>query len=72
MGHFGISYLEVMILFEQWAGHRLLNEKVSRPHVRAHRQISHSSVPVSEELKFEGAFAEVTGFHYASRCLGVA
>ena len=37
MGHFGISYLEVMILFEQWASHRLLSEKVTRPHVRAHR-----------------------------------
>ena len=33
MGHFGVSYLEVLILFEQWAGHRLLSEKVTRPHV---------------------------------------
>ena len=31
MGHFGISYLEVYILFEQWVGHRLLSEKVNRP-----------------------------------------
>ena len=26
-GHFGISFLEHLILFEQWAGHRLLSEK---------------------------------------------
>ena len=51
LGHFGISYLEVLILFEQWAGHRLLSEKVTRPHVRAHRPISISSVPVSEGIE---------------------
>ena len=33
LGHFGISFLELLILFEQWAGHRLLSEKVTRPHV---------------------------------------
>ena len=22
LGHFGISFLELLILFEQWAGHR--------------------------------------------------
>ena len=27
-GHFGVSFLELLILFEQWAGHRLLSEKV--------------------------------------------
>ena len=26
-GHFGISFLELLILFEQWAGHQLLSEK---------------------------------------------
>ena len=40
MVHFGVSYPEVLILFEQWAGHRLLSEKVTRPHVRANRPIS--------------------------------
>ena len=35
LGHFGISNLEVMILFEQLAGHRLLIEKVFRPRIRA-------------------------------------
>ena len=28
--HFGVSNLEVLILFEQWAGHRLLRENVTR------------------------------------------
>ena len=45
MGHFGVSYLELLILFEQWAGHRLLNAKVVR------RPISFSSVPVSEAIE---------------------
>ena len=43
--------LEVMILFEQWAGHRLLSEKVIRPRDRAHRLISISSVLYRKELK---------------------
>ena len=51
MGHFGVSFLELLILFEQWAGHRLLGEKVTRPHVRAGRPISVSSVPVSEGIE---------------------
>ena len=46
LGHFGISFLELLILFEQWAGHRLLSEKVIRPHVRAGRPILLPSVPV--------------------------
>ena len=51
MGHFGVSFLEILILFEQWAGHRLLSEKVTRPHIRAGRPISVSSVPVSEGIE---------------------
>ena len=39
LGHSGTSFLELLILFEQWAGHRLLSEKVTRPHVRANRPI---------------------------------
>ena len=50
LGHFGISFLELLILFEQWAGHRLLSEKVTRPHVRAGRSILFPSVPVSEGI----------------------
>ena len=51
MGHFGVTYMEILILFEQWAGHRLLSEKVTRPHVRAHRPISFSSVS-QKKMKF--------------------
>ena len=43
--------MELLILFEQWAGHRLLSEKVVRPHVRAGRPISLPSVPVSEGIE---------------------
>ena len=50
-GHFGISFLELLILFEQWTGHRLLSEKVTRPHVRAGRPILLPSVPVSEGIE---------------------
>ena len=49
-GHFGISFLELLILFEQWAGHRLLSEKVTRPHVSTHRPMLIPSVPVSEGI----------------------
>ena len=37
--------------FEQWAGHLLLSEKVTRPHVRANRPILIPSVPVSEGIE---------------------
>ena len=50
LGHFGVSYWEVLILFEQWVGHRLLIEKVVEPRVRAHRPLSTSPVPVSERV----------------------
>ena len=40
-----------MILFEQWAGHRLLSAKVTRPHVRANRPILIPSIPVSEGIE---------------------
>ena len=51
LGHLGISFLELLILFEQWAGHRLLGEKVTRPHGRAHRPILIPSVPVTEGIE---------------------
>ena len=44
-------FLELLILFEQWTGHRLLSEKVIRPHVRANRPILIPSVPVSEGIE---------------------
>ena len=50
-GHFGVSFLELLILFEQWAGHRLLSEKVTWPHVRANRPILIPSVSVSQGIE---------------------
>ena len=49
--HHHHHHLELLILFEQWSGHRLLSEKVTRPHVRAGRPILVSSVPVSEGIE---------------------
>ena len=46
-----ISFLELLILFEQWAGHRLLSEKVTWPHVRANRPILIPFVLVSEGIE---------------------
>ena len=51
LGHLGISFLELLILFEQWAGHPLLGEKVTRPHVRAGRSILLPCVPVSKGIE---------------------
>ena len=51
VGHFGVSFLEVLALFEQWAGHWLISEKVTWPHERANRPMSISSVPVSEGIE---------------------
>ena len=51
LGHFGVSFLELLILFDKWAGHRLLSEKVTRPHVRANRPILIPSVLVSEGIE---------------------
>ena len=42
-------FLELLIIFEQWAGHPLLSEKVT--HVRANRPILIPSVPVSEGIE---------------------
>ena len=53
LGHFGVSFLELLILFEHWAGHRLFSEKVTRPHVRAGRPILFPSVPVSEGIEIQ-------------------
>ena len=51
LGQIGVSFLELLILFEQWAGHRLLSEKVTRPHVRADRPNLTPSVPVSDGIE---------------------
>ena len=44
------SYL---IFFEQWAGHRLLSEKVTGPHVGANRLIFFPLFLCQRELKFD-------------------
>ena len=51
LGHFGVSFFELLILCEQWAGHRLLGEKVTGPHVRTNRLILIPSVPVSKGIE---------------------
>ena len=61
LGHFGISFLELLIIFEQWAGHRLLSEKVTRPHVRAGRPILVPSVPVSEGIEIRHGCQFISG-----------
>ena len=64
-------FLKLLILFEQWAGHKLLSEKVTKPHVRANRPVSFPSVPVSEGIEIRhgcqfisslvGALAKLAG-----------
>ena len=51
LSHFGISFLELLILSEQWADLRFLSAKVTGPHVRANRPILIPSVPVSEGIE---------------------
>ena len=51
LGYFGVSFMELLILFEQWAGHRLLSEKVTRSHARANRPTLIPSVPVSDGIE---------------------
>ena len=51
MGHFGVSYLQVLILFEQWLGHGLLSQKVTRPHMRANRPFLLPPAPASEGIE---------------------
>ena len=73
LGHFGVSFLELLILVEQWAGHLLLSEKVIRPHVRANCPILIPSVPVSEgiEIRHGCQFLIVAWFVPLPSCLGV-
>ena len=39
LGHFGVSFLELLILFEQRAGHRLLSEKGIGSHMSRLRHL---------------------------------
>ena len=59
------SFLELLILFEQWAGHRLLNERVTWSHVWANRPILIPSVPVSEGIEIRHACQFLTSLERA-------
>ena len=48
MGRFGVSYLEVLILFEQWVGHRLWPEKTVPIRNRSGWKVILGSPPISE------------------------
>ena len=51
MGKFGVSYLEVLILFERWIGHRLLPEKTV-PIKRTPGRVIHAGTsPVSDGVQ---------------------
>ena len=46
MGKFGISYFELLLMFEFYAGHRLHVEKAIRSHLRPRRPLVFSGFPV--------------------------
>ena len=52
MGKFGVSYLELLILFEKWLGHRLLPEKTVSVTRRLRRPICVGTPPVSEGSRY--------------------
>ena len=51
IGKFGVSYLELLILFEKWLGHRLLPEKTVPTKVRKGRLVVVGTPPVSEGVQ---------------------
>ena len=42
MGKFGISYFELLLMFEVFSGVRLQTEKTVRPHLRSRRPLAFS------------------------------
>ena len=46
LGKFGVSYFELLIMFETHVGQRLICEKAVRPHLRPRRPLVHSGFPV--------------------------
>ena len=58
LGKFGISYLELLLMFEIFAGHRLLTEKAVRPHLRPRRPLVFSGFPVGigQEIRHGSQF----------------
>ena len=53
--HHGASYLQLLVLFDQWMEHRLIGEKVVRPYRRANRLHSLHSALSREELNAAGS-----------------
>ena len=61
MGKFGVSYLEIFILFEKWMGHRLLPEKTVPLRHRSGRPILIGTSPVSERVQIRAGCQFVGG-----------
>ena len=51
MGKFGVSHLEVLILFEKWMGHHLLPEKTVPMNSRPGRTTHVGTSPVSDGVQ---------------------
>ena len=68
LGVGGVSYVELLILYELWAGERLSLEKAHPRYLRRGRPISLSAVPfgpgidIWRSCRFIGAFNEVSLF----------
>ena len=66
-GKFGISYFELLLMFEVYTGHRLQTEKTVRPHLRSRRPLAFSvfSVGIGQEIRHGCQF-----LHSLFRALG--
>ena len=67
MGKFGISYFELLLMFEVFSGVRLQTEKTVRPHLRSRRPLAFSgfSVGIGQEIRHGCQF-----IHSLIRALG--
>ena len=67
LGKFGISYLELLLMFEVSSGVRLQTEKTVRPHLRSRRPLAFSgfSVGIGQEIRHGCQF-----LHSLIRALG--
>ena len=67
LGKFGISYFELLLMFEVFSGYRLQTEKTVRPHLRSRRPLAFSgfSVGIGQEIRHGCQF-----IHSLIRALG--
>ena len=67
LGKFGISYFELLLMFELYSGYRLQTEKTVRPHLRSRRPLAFSgfSVGFGQEIRHGCQF-----LHSLFRALG--